>query len=433
MNPLYIIARKRDGHELTRREIEEFIGGFTRGEVPDYQMAALAMAICCRGMTAGETAVLTEVMLRSGVSLSWPDDGRPRVDKHSTGGIGDKVSLVLAPLLACCEVVVPMISGRGLGATGGTLDKLESIPGLRTQLGREELQRIANAVGCVICGTGPEVAPADQKLYALRDATATVPSRPLITASIMSKKLAEGLDALVLDVKYGSGAFMKSQDRATGLAQAMVEVGRLMGVPTSAVLTDMGQPLGRAIGNAVEVQEAVSALRGGGPADLMEVTLMLGAELLVACGRAASPHEARRVQQSHIDSGRACEKFREMIAAQGGDPGAALTIAPRRDWTAGRNGFVEIVNAEQFGWAVISLGGGRMIQGAAIDHSVGLECLVRTGERVAAGQPLVGVFADERGFARVEPLLGEAVRIVDCAPEPVTATRGSPTERTGIP
>ena len=416
MNSVKLIAAKRDGHELSPAEIAFFINGFTRGEIPDYQMAALAMAVCWRGMTPLETAALTDAMLRSGVTLAWPDDGRPRVDKHSTGGIGDKVSLVLAPLLACCDLVVPMISGRGLGATGGTLDKLESIPGFRTDLELDELQRIAGTVGCVICAATSELAPADRKLYALRDVTGTVPSLPLITSSIMSKKLAEGLEALVLDVKFSSGAFMKSHDRAMELARAMVDVGTSMGVKTSALLTDMSQPLGRAIGNALEVNEAVATLQGHGPDDLRELTLALGAELLVTVGRAASEADALRLQQAQIDSGRAYAKFREMASAQGGDVDAPRTLAPRHVLTAERAGYVEIVDAEQFGWAVIELGGGRRAQGDVVDHSVGLECLVKTGERVDAGQPLVHVFANADGVERVRPLIDRALRVVDERP-----------------
>jgi pyrimidine-nucleoside phosphorylase len=416
MNATTLIAAKRDGHELSRAEIAFLINGFTRSEVPDYQMAAFAMAVCCRGMTARETAALTDAMLRSGVTLAWPDDGRPRVDKHSTGGIGDKVSLVLAPILACSDLVVPMISGRGLGATGGTLDKLESISGFRTDLDLDELQRIASEVGCVICGATSELAPADRKLYALRDVTGTVPSLPLITSSIMSKKLAEGLDALVLDVKFSSGAFMKSHDRAVELAQAMVDVGTSMGVKTSALLTDMSQPLGRAIGNALEVNEAVETLQGDGPDDLRELTLALGAELLVAVDRAASREDAVRIQQGQIDSGRAYAKFREMVTAQGGDVDAPRAIAPRHVLTAERAGYVEIIDAEQFGWAVIELGGGRRAQADVIDHTVGLECLVKTGDRVDTGQPLVHVYANADGVERVRPLIDRALRVIDERP-----------------
>ena len=269
MNASFLIAKKRDGGELSAEEIAWLVHGYVAGHVPDYQKAAWAMAVYLRGMTVAETAALTEAMLHSGRTLTWPAGGLPKVDKHSTGGIGDKVSLVLAPLLACCGVQVPMISGRGLGATGGTLDKLESIPGFRTDLSIDEMRRMLAEGGCFITGTTHDLVPADRKLYALRDVTGTVPSIPLITASIMSKKLAEGLDALVLDVKFGSGAFMKTLAEARQLAESLVATGKQMGVPTTALLTDMGQPLGRMAGNAVEVNETVTALQGNGPADLM--------------------------------------------------------------------------------------------------------------------------------------------------------------------
>jgi pyrimidine-nucleoside phosphorylase len=281
MNVVHLISKKRDGGELADYEIGAIIDGYVRGDVHDYQMSAWAMAVFLRGMTVAETAALTEAMLQSGVTFQWPAGEAPKVDKHSTGGIGDKVSLPLAPLLACCGVHVPMISGRGLGATGGTLDKLEAIPGFRTNLSTEEMQAVCRRVGCVISGATADLVPADRKLYALRDVTGTVPSIPLITASIMSKKLAEGLDALVLDVKHGSGAFMKTLDQARELARSMVNTGHRMGVPTTALVTDMNQPLGRMAGNAVEVIESIDVLRGTGPADLVEVTLELGAELLV--------------------------------------------------------------------------------------------------------------------------------------------------------
>ncbi|HYO24074.1 MAG TPA: thymidine phosphorylase, partial [Lacipirellulaceae bacterium] len=288
MNPVWLIAKKRDGEELSDHEIAQFISGYARGDIPDYQMSAMAMAIYLRGMSTAETASLTDHMLASGARFTWPDDGVPRVDKHSTGGIGDKVSLPLAAMLACCGLQVPMISGRGLGATGGTLDKLEAIPGFRTDLSMEEFRDVCQRVGCVISGATADLVPADRKLYALRDVTATVPSIPLITASIMSKKLAEGLDALVLDVKWGSGAFMKTADQARELARSLVATGQRMGVATTALVTDMNQPLGRMAGNALEVNESYAALQGEGPADLMEATYALGAELLVSTGRAGS-------------------------------------------------------------------------------------------------------------------------------------------------
>ena len=338
-NPVFTIARKRDGQSLTSNEISEFVRGFTTGAVPDYQMSALAMAIYLRGMDAEETASLTREMLESGTELTWPA-GPPRVDKHSTGGIGDKVSLVLAPLLACCGLQVPMISGRGLGPTGGTLDKLESIPGFRTNLSLTEIRDITNRVGCVITGASEEIAPADRKLYALRDVTATVASIPLITASIMSKKLAEGLDALVLDVKVGSGAFMKTIGQARDLARSMVETGVRMGVRTTALLTDMNQPLGRMAGNALDLDESVAALRGAGPADLVDLTRQLGAELLVATRSCQTMDAGVAELQQHIDSGAGLRKLREMVAAQGGDLDEPRAVSPSRPVLAQRSGFV---------------------------------------------------------------------------------------------
>lgn len=414
MNPVAIIQKKRDGQRLAREEIAAFVGGHARSEVPDYQMAALAMAIFLRGMDAEETADLTEVMLESGARL-------PRlggVDKHSTGGIGDKVSLVLAPLLACCGLKVPMLSGRGLGPTGGTLDKLESIPGFRTNLTAAEIERIVNTVGCVITGQTLDIVPADKKLYALRDVTATVPSLPLITASIMSKKLAENLDALVLDVKWGSGAFMKTLDDARALAHSLVNVGQRMGVKTTALITDMNQPLGRMAGNAVEVQESLDALAGKGPADLIDLTLALGAELLMLVGKAKTPSDARQQLQHQLDSGRGLEKFREMVRAQGGDPDAPLPIAPATPIAAPRDGFVASIDCEQIGYAVIALGGGRKHLTDAIDFSVGVETLVRLGDPVPAGQPLLQMFAGDRGREEATSMLRAAVRIADARSEP---------------
>jgi pyrimidine-nucleoside phosphorylase len=418
MNIVNLISKKRDGGELSSDEIGALVHGYVRGHVPDYQKAAWAMAVYLRGMTAAETAALTEHMLHSGITFQWPDGEFPKVDKHSTGGIGDKVSLPLAPLLACCDLVVPMISGRGLGATGGTLDKLEAIPGFRTDLSTSEMQSICRRVGCVISGATADLVPADRKLYALRDVTGTVPSIPLITASIMSKKLAEGLDALVLDVKYGSGAFMKTLDQARQLAQSMVDTGRQMGVPTTALITDMNQPLGRMAGNAVEVIESMDALRGKGPRDLMEVTLELGAELLVLAKRETT-HEAARVRlQKAIDSGAGLEKFREMVSAQGGDLDAPRPVAPAQELPSPRSGFVVAVDTEQLGLAIIELGGGRKQLGDKLDFSVGLEMLVRLGERVDAGQPLLRVFARPDAAAKIRGDLLQAITIGDNRVEP---------------
>ncbi len=416
VNPSQIIGKKRDGQALSAEEIAGFVNGFTSGAVADYQMSALAMAIYIRGMSAEETAALTAAMLDSGSRLQWPDARPPVVDKHSTGGIGDKTSLILAPLLACCDLWVPMISGRGLGPTGGTLDKLESIPGFRTDFPREEIRRITRQVGCIITGAAADIAPADKQLYALRDVTATVASIPLITSSIMSKKLSEGLDALVLDVKFGSGAFMKTLDAARELADSLVAVGSRMTVRTTALLTDMNQPLGRMIGNSVEVNEAIATLEGGGPDDLRDLTLVLGAELLVATGRAENTETATAVLADHLDSGRAHEKFREMAVAQGGDPDAPRPVAPKCAVIATRSGYVAAVDAEQFGNTVIQLGGGRRIKSDTIDPSIGLEMLVRTGDRVEAGQPLLHIFAKHDAAAAVSAKLTAAIEISDAPP-----------------
>jgi pyrimidine-nucleoside phosphorylase len=418
MNIVNLISKKRDGGELSSDEIGALISGYVRGDIPDYQMSAWAMAVYLRGMTVAETAALTEHMLNSGVTFQWPNREIPKVDKHSTGGIGDKVSLPLAPLLSCCDVQVPMISGRGLGATGGTLDKLEAIPGFRTNLSTEEMQSICRRVGCVISGATADLVPADRKLYALRDVTGTVPSIPLITASIMSKKLAEGLDALVLDVKHGSGAFMKTLDQARKLAISMVDTGRRMGVPTSALVTDMNQPLGRVAGNAVEVNESIDVLGGEGPPDLIEVTLELCAELLVLAKRETTKEAARGRLQRAIDSGAGLEKFREMVAAQGGDLGAPRPIAPSQEILSARSGFVVAIETEQLGRVIIELGGGRKQLGDKLDLSVGLEMLVRLGDEVEARQPLMRVFAKPDSAERVHEVLLAAIAIGDNRVEP---------------
>jgi pyrimidine-nucleoside phosphorylase len=427
MNPVWIIQKKRDRQELASSEIGAFIDAYARGDVPDYQMSALAMAIYLNGMTADETAALTDHMLASGARFEWPDDGVPRVDKHSTGGIGDKTSLLLAPMLACCGLEVPMISGRGLGATGGTLDKLEAIPGFRTDLTMDEVRQVVGTVGCVITGATADLVPADRKLYALRDVTATVPSIPLITASIMSKKLAEGLDALVLDVKFGTGAFMKTPELARQLAESLVATGKRMGVATTAVLTDMNQPLGRMAGNTVEVDESIAALEGHGPADLMEVTLALGAEVLVSAlnpppskgGARGGIFDANQLANARtqlektITSGEAREQFAQMVAAQAGNLDAPRPVAPASDLPASRAGYVASIDAELLGKAIIAMGGGRQQLGDKLDHSTGLEMLTRLGDRVDAGQPLARVFAKPLIAERVRHTLQEAIHLAD--------------------
>jgi pyrimidine-nucleoside phosphorylase len=411
MNPAQIIANKRDGQTLSREQIASFVQGYACGQIPDYQMSALAMAIFLNGMDPAETAALTDEMLHSGTVLQWPADSAPRVDKHSTGGIGDKVSIPLAPLLACCGVQVPMISGRGLGATGGTLDKLEAIAGYRTDLSVREVQEVTGRVGCVITGASQEIAPADKKLYALRDVTATVASIPLITASIMSKKLAENLNALVLDVKCGSGAMMKSLDGARALAQSLVQTAARMGVKTTALITDMNQPLGRMIGNAVEVDESVDLLRGDGPQDLHDLTCSLAAELLVLTGLCGTPDEAASLVQAKIESGEALDKLGEMVAAQGGDLDVPRARAPAGDWPAPHAGYVTSIDAEMLGQILIQLRGGRRVMTDRIDPSVGLQMCVCIGDEVQSGQPLVRVFADSDAAQTVHPMLEQAISI----------------------
>lgn len=418
MNPVAVIMKKRDGGRLAAEEIAAFMEGFVRGDVPEYQMSALAMAIYFRGMDAGETAALVDVMLRSGATLQWPSGFGTLVDKHSTGGIGDKTSLVIAPLLACCGLKVPMISGRGLGATGGTLDKLESIPGFRTNLTAEEMRAVVEKVGCVITGATADLVPADRKLYALRDVSGTVPSIPLICASIMSKKLAENLNALALDVKWGSGAFMRKQEDARTLAQAMVDTGARMGVKTTALLTDMNQPHGRLAGNAIEVNESVATLEGNGPPDLVELCFALASELLLSAGVEKTAEAARKRLQGLIDSGAAREKFREMVTAQGGDLDEERHVAPASDVTASKQGYLAAMNVEQLGFAIIELGGGRKKLGDNLDFSTGLEMLVRLGERVDRGQPLVRVFAHHDKAETARRMVAEAIIISD---EPVKA------------
>lgn len=415
VTPVDIIAAKRDARELSPESVRAIVSGFASGRIPDYQMAAFAMAVCLNGMTPQEVDALTAAMLDSGQRLSWPTDGRHRVDKHSTGGVGDKTSLILAPLLAACDLQIPMLSGRGLGPTGGTLDKLESIPGFRTNLSLTEIIRSTREIGCVITGTTEELAPADRRLYALRDVTATVPSVPLITASIMSKKLAESVDALVLDVKFGSGAFMKSPEAARTLAESLTRTGRAHGVHTTALLTDMNQPLGRMCGNAVEVQEAVDVLQGRGPRDLRTLTLALAAELLISSGAATDHSSAESRLQQTLDSGGAWERWCRMIRGQGGDPDAPLSVAPASEVTTQEAGYVAAIDTESLGLTIIAMGGGRAQLGDAIDHSVGIEMQVRVGDRVETGQPLFRVFHDTP--ERFAPDLRQAVTL---SPTPVT-------------
>ncbi len=425
--PQWIIEKKRDGGTLAEDEIRAFIDGFTRGAIPDYQMSALAMAIFFRGMTPDETAVLTDAMMRSGDLVTFRKGPRPTADKHSTGGIGDKLSLMIAPLAASAGLAVPMIAGRGLGITGGTLDKLESIPGYSTRLPIETFKRVVDEVGCSIIGQTERLAPADRKLYALRDVTGTVPSIPLITASIMSKKLAEGADTLVFDVKCGRAAFMRTLDDARKLAQSLLRVGRALNRKTGALITDMEQPLGRTAGNAVEVAEAIETLKGGGPADTRWLTVELTALMCELAGVTADRATARRELAARLDDGRALEVFRRMVVAQGGDervlddpsrlpqPGAILDVS------APASGTVAFVDAQQLGRVVLQLGGGRMATTDEIDPAAGIDRLVQVGERVAQGQPLMRLLAKDA--ARAELQAAAAAAAVRVTKEPVPERR----------
>lgn len=399
---------------------------YAAGEVPDYQMAALAMAIFFVGLDRDEIVALTNAMLESGAMLDLDHLTMGRVDKHSTGGVGDKVSLVLAPLVASCGVAVPMMSGRGLGHTGGTLDKLESIPGFRTDLSLARATTQIEQLGCALIGQTSEIAPADRKLYALRDATATVESIPLISASIMSKKLAEGLTGLVLDVKRGSGAFLPDLDRGLQLAQTMIALGADHGCPVVALLTAMDRPLGRACGNAIEVEESILALRGEGPADLMAVTYALGAEMLVLGGAARDRNEARRRMEVAISSGRAARKFQQIIEAQGGnpavvdDPGLLPQAAECELYLAPRDGVVAQVEPRAIGRGITALGGGRTKVEDTVDPSVGFVITARPGDVVRAGEPLATILAkDAAGVASGRATLLEAIRIADEADPPL--------------
>jgi pyrimidine-nucleoside phosphorylase len=425
MNIVDIICKKRDGGELSADEIAKIVISYVRGDVPDYQMSAWAMAVVLRGMTAAETAALTLQMLRSGLVLEWADGDRPRVDKHSTGGIGDKVSLVLVPLLACCDVYVPMLSGRGLAHTGGTLDKLEAIFGLRCDLSIAEIQDVCRRVGCVISGTTEQLVPADRKLYALRGVTGAVHSIPLITASIVSKKLAEGLDALALDVKWGSGALMKSIDDATALAESLVDTAVRLGLPCAALITDMNQPLGRTAGNTLELNEAIAALRGEGCGQLMELTIELATEVLAMVGQPKSRDEARNELLQAVSSGRAWETFCQMVSAQGGDLDAPRRLASIHDVLSPRSGFVSEIDAERLGGVIVKLGGGRGKLADSIDPSVGLEFFARLGDRVDAGQPLARVYAQPDAAAGAKAAVVRAFRIDDhyVKPPPLIAAR----------
>jgi pyrimidine-nucleoside phosphorylase len=413
-----LIEHKRDGRALRPEQWAALIGEYVAGRVPDYQMSALLMAVYFRGLEPAELAALTDAMIDSGDRLRFDGHPVPVADKHSTGGVGDKVSLLLAPMVASCGVAVPMMSGRGLGHTGGTLDKLESIPGFRTRLSLDQARAQIDRLGCAMLGQTPEISPADKRLYALRDVTGTVESIPLIAASIMSKKLAEGLNGLVLDVKTGSGAFLTDPALAVELARTMIGLGEARGCPTVALLTAMDRPLGRACGNALEVEEAIEGLRGRGPADLMEVTYALAAELLVLVGAAPDGPTARRRLGESVASGRALETFAHVIEAQGGNPAvvddpAVLPQARAVEvYRADRSGVVERVEPRRIGRAIVELGGGRAAVDDAVDPTVGFVITVKPGDAVRAGEPIASVFArDGAGVALGMAALKEAVTI----------------------
>ena len=426
MLALRLIERKRDGGRIDAGEWRALANAYAAGHVPDYQMAAFLMACFLRGLDRTETTALTEAMLRSGDVLDLSDLGRPRIDKHSTGGVGDKVSIVLAPLISSLGVAVPMMSGRGLGHTGGTLDKLESIPGFRTDLSLVEARAMLERLNCALIGQTAEIAPADRKMYALRDATGTVEAIPLIAASIMSKKLAEGLTGLVLDVKRGSGAFLPELERGLELARTMIELGADHDTPVVALITAMDRPLGRACGNALEVEESILALRGEGPPDLMSVTYALGAEMLVLAGVVADHDAARRKMEQAIGTGRAAEHFQKIIEAQGGNPAvvddpALLPQAAEVElYLAPRRGFVSRVEPRAVGRGITALGGGRTTMEDRLDLSVGFMITARPGDWAEQGEPLASIFARDRaGVESGRATLRNAIAVADEADPPL--------------
>ena len=423
MRAVDIIVSKRDGRALSRDQIRSFVSGVTEGTLPDYQASALLMAIVLRGMSAEETAWLTDAMVHSGVRVDLSGIPGVKVDKHSTGGVGDKASLLLAPLAAACGVPVPMMSGRGLGHTGGTLDKLEAIPGFRVNLSLEEMKAALARTGCAMLGQTEQIAPADKKLYALRDVTGTVESIPLISASIMSKKIAEGIDALVLDVKTGSGAFMKTEADSRRLAESLVSIGNASGVRTEAIITAMDAPLGCAVGNALEVIECIEVLKGRGPADLVEVSLEL-AERMLLLGKVAPdrPDAKRRVAEARA-SGVGLERFQRIIEGQGGDPrvvddyGRLPQVPGRHEVTADRGGYVVRLDAELVGRASVALGAGRDRIEDSIDPAVGIMVRATVGDRVGAGDPVLELhYRDPGRLNAALALLARAVTIGDDRP-----------------
>ena len=417
-----VIAKKRDGLPLLRDDIDEFVRGVSAGRIPDYQASALLMAIVLRGMSDQETAWLTDAMVRSGEKVDLSRIPGIKVGKHSTGGVGDKISIILAPIVAACGVVLPKMSGRGLGHTGGTLDKLESIPGFRVNLSIDEFTRMLAEVGTSIVGQSASLAPADKKLYALRDVTATVPSIPLIAASVMSKKLAEGGDALVLDVKCGHGAFMKSEPDARELARLMVSIGAQAGLRTEAFITDMDAPLGRAVGNALEVIECIETLKGQGPPDVSALVVELATRLLVVSGNYGELDAGPAVREA-IGSGRALEKMRAMVGWQGGDTGVLddynrLPGASRRQAVkADRDGYLVAMKADLIGRASMALGAGRQRIEDGIDHGSGVLIAKKPGEQVSAGETILELlYNDDRGLGDASRLAQAAISIASAPP-----------------
>jgi pyrimidine-nucleoside phosphorylase len=431
INPVQLIEKKRDGKELDSQELESFISGITKGAVEDYQAAAFLMATYFKGMTPAETVALTKAMLESGERIDLSSIPGAKVDKHSTGGVGDKVSLILAPLAAACGLVVPMMAGRGLGHSGGTLDKLESIEGFRVNLQRQEYLRALKRLGCAIIGQTATIAPADKKLYALRDVTGTVPCIPLICGSILSKKLAEGTEALLLDVKVGSGAFMKTLGEAKALAKALITVAKKMGLPARALITDMNQPLGYAAGNSLEVIECIEVLRGHkAPAsdvsslDLRELTLTQCAHMLVLGRRAKGMKEGRMMALARLQDGSAWEKFRGMVVEQGGNPEwiddpSKFPAAPIRvQWKARKRGFLKSMDTEALGKILVELGGGRKKTSDSVDPRVGFWFHAKPGTRVAPGQALATVFAaNEKPLKDLEQWFQDSIEITGTRPK----------------
>jgi pyrimidine-nucleoside phosphorylase len=415
MRAVDLTRKKRDSGEHSREEIEFLISGYTRGEIPDYQIAAWLMSAWIRGLSRTETTALTQAMLHSGEVLDLSSLPGKKVDKHSTGGVGDKTSLILAPIVAAGGLIVPMLSGRGLGHTGGTLDKLESIPGFNTNLSLKDFRRVLGECGMALIGQTAEIAPADKKIYALRDATSTVENTGFICASIMSKKLAEGLDALVLDVKSGSGAFMKREEDAMGLAEVMVDAGKSMGKRMVALITDMDQPLGRAAGHANEITECIEVLNGKGPADVRELSVELSAWMFYLGEKTKSVEEGRKLAAQMISSGQAREKFRQCIRLQGGDervidePDLLPTAASKLDVTSNSGGVLVATDCQQFGIALAMLGGGRETKEDRIDHAVGLEFHKRIGERIEIGEPLATIhYNSDAKLAEAKDLVAES-------------------------